>query len=64
LTSQEPVAGYPLTHEIRSVRLAKRSWVETSRIRVLSVERLSNKLGRLEAEGLDHILDGLDEIIR
>ncbi|HTB22725.1 MAG TPA: hypothetical protein VK914_08475 [bacterium] len=46
------------------MRLAKRSWVETSRIRVLSVERLSNKLGRLEAEGLDHILDGLDEIIR
>lgn len=64
LTSQEPTAGYPLSHEIRSARLAKRSWVKISQIRVLSVERLSNKLGRVEAEELDHIMDGLDEIIR
>ena len=47
LTSQEPRAGFPLTMEITTARLPKRSWARISQIRTLSVERLGKKLGRL-----------------
>jgi mRNA interferase MazF len=63
LTSQEPSAGYPLTLEIRSVPLAKRSWVKISQIRTLSTERLGSRLGRLSPEELTLVVDGLNEII-
>src|SRR5262247_3489767 len=52
ITSSEPSAGYPLTLEIRSVRLVKRSWVKISQIRTLSSERLGSRLGRLSPEEL------------
>jgi mRNA interferase MazF len=63
LTSQEPSAGFPLTLELRSKVLPKRSWVKISQIRTLSVKRLSNKLGRADPLELDKIIEGLDEII-
>jgi mRNA interferase MazF len=63
ITSQEPSAGYPLTLEIRSVPLVKRSWVKISQIRTLSAERLGARLGRLSPEELALIVDGLNEII-
>ena len=63
ITSQPPSAGFPLTLEITSATLSKRSWVKISQIRTLSVERLSNQLGALTPEELDEILEGLNEIV-
>ena len=37
ITSQPPTAGFPLTMELTSVNLPKRSWVKISQIRTLSV---------------------------
>ena len=63
LTSQEQMARFPLTHELDSARLPKRSWVKISQIRTLSTERIGRKLGAVEPEELAHILEGLNEII-
>ena len=63
LTSQPQKAGYPLALELTSSALPKKSWVKISQIRTLSVERLGKKVTRISAEELDHIIDGLDEII-
>jgi mRNA interferase MazF len=63
VTSQEPHASFPLTLEITSARLPKRSWAKISQIRTLSVERLGEKLGQLSAEELDRIVEGLNEVI-
>jgi mRNA interferase MazF len=63
ITSQPPSAGYPLTMELISASLPKRSWVKISQIRTLSVERLSNHIGHVSAEELDDIIDGLNEIV-
>jgi mRNA interferase MazF len=63
VTSREPRAGYPLSIEITSARLPKRSWVKISQIRTLSVERLGKKLGRLSPEELERVIDGLNEIV-
>src|SRR4051794_40109113 len=50
LTSQEPRAGFPLTYELRSPKLPKRSWVKISQIRVMSVQRLGRRLSRATDE--------------
>jgi mRNA interferase MazF len=63
LTSQEPRAGFPLTLEITTARLPKRSWAKISQIRTLSVERLGRKLGRIAPEELERMVEGLTEII-
>jgi mRNA interferase MazF len=63
ITSQEPSAGFPLTLEIRSVDLPKRSWVKISQIRTLSTERLGARIGRLPPEELQWVVDGLNEIV-
>ena len=63
LTSQPQRAGFPLTHELQSAKLAKRSWVKISQIRTLSVERIGAKLGRSTPEELAHVVEGLNEII-
>ena len=63
LTSQEQRAGFPLTHEIQKSKLAKRSWVKISQIRTLSIERIGGKIGRVAPEELDHVIEGLTEII-
>lgn len=63
VTSQPPSAGFPLTLEITSARLPKRSWVKISQIRTLSVERLSNRLGQITPEELDEVIEGLNEIV-
>jgi mRNA interferase MazF len=63
ITSQAPTAGYPLTLELTSITLPKRSWVKISQIRTLSVERLSNKVGTITPEELDEIVEGLNEIV-
>ena len=55
----------PLALEIRSVTICpQRSWVKISQVRTLSTERLGTKLGRVTAEELDRLVDGLNEIVR
>ncbi len=63
VSSQEPRAGFPLTLEIRTARLPKRSWVKISQIRTLSVERLGKRLARIEPEEVDQIIQGFNEIV-
>jgi mRNA interferase MazF len=63
LTSQEPRAGFPLTLEVISTKLPKRSWIKIGQIRTLSVERLGKKLGRLSPEELQRLVEGLNEIV-
>src|SRR2546430_8730305 len=63
LTSQPQRAGFPLTFELKSVKLPKPSWVKISQIRTLAVERLAGKLGRASPEEVAQIVEGLNEII-
>jgi mRNA interferase MazF len=63
LTSQEPRAGYPLTLELATAKLPKRSWVKISQIRTLSTERIGKRLGRASDEELAQVLEGLLEIV-
>ncbi len=63
LTSQPQRAGFPLTHELKSPKLPKRSWVKISQIRTLSAERISARLGRATPEEIAHVVEGLNEII-
>jgi len=52
-----------LTLELTDRRLPKKSWVKISQIRTLSVQRLGKKLGKVTAEELENIIEGLNEII-
>ena len=63
LTSQPQRAGFPLSLELASPRLPKRSWVKISQIRTLSVERLGRKLGQASPEEVAEVVEGLYEII-
>jgi mRNA interferase MazF len=63
ITSREQQAGFPLTLELTSVALPKRSWVKISQIRTLSAQRLGRKLGQLSPEELARLLEGLNEIL-
>jgi len=63
LTSQPQRAGFPLTLELEGVQLPKRSWVKISQIRTLSRERLGGRIGNLEPERLDLLVEGLNELI-
>ena len=63
LTSREPRAGYPLTVELTGLRLPKPLWVKISQIRTLSTQRLGRRLGRLEPEQLDLLIEGLNELV-
>lgn len=63
LTSQPQRAGFPLTLELTSSGLPKRSWVKISQIRTLSVERIGKRLANVSAEELAVVVEGLNEII-
>jgi mRNA interferase MazF len=63
LTSQPQRAGFPLTLELTSTRLPKRSWVKISQIRTLAVERIGKRLGRASSEEMAQVLEGLNEIL-
>ena len=63
ITGQPQKAGFPLTHELSGFGLPKRSWVKISQIRTLSAERLGRKIGRVDPEELDTIIEGLNEIL-
>jgi mRNA interferase MazF len=63
LTSQPQRAGFPLTLELSSLKLPKRSWLKISQVRTLSVERIGRRLGRASPEELAQAIEGLHEII-
>ena len=63
LTSQPQKAGFPLTMELSSKGLPKKSWVKISQIRTLSVDRLGKKIGKVTAYELAQIIEGLNEIL-
>lgn len=63
ITSQPQRAGFPLTLELTTVKMPKRSWVKISQIRTLAVERIGKKIGRTAPEEIAQVIDGLDEII-
>ena len=52
-----------MTFSLPEKKLAKASWVKISQVRTISVERLGKRMGCLEKEDLDRILDGLVELI-
>jgi len=63
ITSQPQRAGYPLTLELETTGLPKKSWVKISQIRLLSKKRMGNKITKASDEELVLIIDGLNEII-
>lgn len=63
LTSQAQRAGFPLTLELTTPKLPKRSWVKISQIRTLAVERIGKRLGRASPEELAQVIEGLNEIV-
>lgn len=63
LTSQPQRAGFPLTLELASAALPKRSWAKISQIRILAVERIGDLLGEASPEELAQVVEGLGEII-
>jgi mRNA interferase MazF len=63
LTSQQPRAGFPLTLELQSPDLPKKSWVKISQIRTLAIERIGSRLGRATPEEIAKVVDGVVEII-
>ncbi len=63
LTSQPQRAGFPLTLELKTKGLPKRSWVKISQIRTLAVERIGKRIGRATPEEIAQVVEGLNEII-
>jgi len=63
VTSQPQQAGLPLALRLENVRLPKPSWVKISQIRLLSTERLGKGLGRVSAEELQQVIEGLFELV-
>ncbi len=64
LTSQPQKAGFPLTLELKTANLPKRSWVKISQIRTLSVDRIGKIIGKASPEEIEQVVEGLNEIIR
>lgn len=63
ITSREPRAGFPLTYQIRLLKMPKPSWVKMSQVRTIAVERLGKRLGRLSEDELVEILEGFMELM-
>ncbi|MCF6291218.1 MAG: type II toxin-antitoxin system PemK/MazF family toxin [Desulfobacterales bacterium] len=63
ITSQPQKAGFPLTLELSSSKLPKKSWAKISQIRTLSIKRLGKKIGKASSKELGFVIEGLNEII-
>ena len=63
LTSQAQRAGFPLTLELHTKGLPKKSWVKISQIRTLAVERIGKIIGRASPEELAQVVEGLNEAL-
>jgi mRNA interferase MazF len=63
ITSQPQRAGFPLTLELTSPALPKKSWVKNSQIRTLAVERIGKKLAEASPDEMARVVEGLNEIV-
>jgi len=63
ITSQPQRAGFPLTLELGSKGLPKRSWVKISQVRTLAVERIGKRLGSATPEELARVVEGLNDLV-
>ncbi len=63
ITSQPQKAGFPLTLELKSPNLPKKSWLKISQIRTLSVERIGKVIAKASREELNQVIEGFNEII-
>jgi mRNA interferase MazF len=63
VTSQPQKAGFPLTLELKSPNLPKKSWLKISQIRTLSIERIGKVIGKASLDELNQTIEGLNEII-
>ncbi len=64
LTSRPQKAGYPLTYELSASLLGRRAWVKISQIRTLSADRIGKRIGQLDLQHLDRLVDGLRRAVR
>lgn len=63
VTSQPQKAGFPLTLELKSPNLPKKSWLKISQIRTLPVERIGKVIAEASLDELNQTIEGLNEII-
>ena len=63
LTSQPQRAAFPLSLELHSPELPRKSWVKISQIRTLSTERIGSRIARATPEEVARVVEGLIEII-
>ncbi len=63
LTSQPQRAAFPLTLELSTPKLPKKSWAKISQIRTLSTKRIGKRIARISDEELAMVVEGLNEII-
>ena len=63
ITGEPQATGFPLTVELLSGGLPKRSWAKVGQIRTLSIQRLGKRIGRISPEELLRVVEGLNEII-
>ena len=63
ITSQPQRAGFPLTLQLTSEGLPKRSWVKISQIRTLAVERIGKRMAKATPEEIAQVIEGLNETI-
>ena len=63
ITSQPQKSGFPLTLELKSIRLPKQSRIKIGQIRTLSIERIGKIIGKVSDEELAQVIEGLNEII-
>ena len=63
VTSKPQRAGFPLTLDLESSKLPKRSWIKISQIRTLSVERIGELLDTVPPEQMNQLIEGLNEIV-
>jgi len=63
ITSRQQRAGFPLTLALPQSQLPKPSWVKSSQIRTISVDRLGKRIGSVSTEDLNQAVNGLLELI-
>lgn len=63
LTSQPQRSGFPLTLELKTSKLGKSAWVKISQIRTLSTQRLGKRIGKVSADEMDRLIEGLNDIV-
>jgi mRNA interferase MazF len=63
ITSQPQKAGFPLSLELKTGDLPRRSWAKMNQIRTISTERIGKAVGKLSPDELTQVIEGLNEII-